>query len=308
MEVTGLAVRLWEASEEARQRGSTVGFVPTMGALHEGHRALVELAHRETSFTVLSVFVNPLQFGAGEDLVAYPRPRDRDLELAGEWGCALAFTPDEAEMYPSGPPEVTIDPGPLGERLEGASRRGHFRGVLTVVAKLLNMVGPCRSYFGEKDAQQLELIRRMAFDLNAPTEVVACPTVRDESGLAISSRNAYLSEDERLAARSLVRALAVAARLVKEGERKGAVLRAEMARRIAAEPSADLDYVAVVDQKTWNDVEVVAGPVRALVAAKFGSTRLIDNLRLPWEPGSSVHNSEASPTESDPRPTTEERC
>jgi pantoate--beta-alanine ligase len=290
MEVTKSAVGLWEACEKARQAGSSVGFVPTMGALHEGHHALVNRARSECRFVVLSIFVNPLQFGEAADFARYPRPLGQDLELAEEWSCELAFVPDHAEMYPGGPPQVAVDPGPLGERLEGASRSGHFRGVLTVVAKLLNLVGPCRAYFGQKDAQQLALVRRMVADLNLAAEIVPIPIVRDNDGLALSSRNVHLSQEERKAALSLVRALGVASQLAKQGHRSAALLKAEMAKRIGAEPLARLDYVAVVDDQTWEEAEEIHAPARALVAARFGRTRLIDNLLLPWKAVPSTHD------------------
>jgi pantoate--beta-alanine ligase len=282
-----------DACEAARREGRVVGFVPTMGALHAGHASLLRRARAECGLVALSIFVNPLQFGPTEDLGAYPRSLDQDRAMAESLGCDMAFVPAEGEMYPRGRPEVTVDPGPLGDRLEGASRPGHFRGVLTVVAKLFNLAGPCRAYFGEKDAQQLELVGRMARDLDCPVSVIPCPTVRDPDGLAISSRNAYLSEDERDAAPILFESLTAAAALVRRGERRGDVLRAEMARRIGAEGRATLDYVAVVDQRTWEDTRLLDGPARALVAARVGKARLIDNVALPWEPGWSVQNSDA---------------
>jgi pantoate--beta-alanine ligase len=285
MEVTSSAAEVRERCEGARCEGRTVGFVPTMGALHQGHGRLLQAASQEADLVVASIFVNPLQFGPGEDLAGYPRPIEKDRAVASSLGCDLLFVPGEADLYPGGPPEVTIDPGPLGDRLEGRSRPGHLRGVLTVVAKLLNIVGPCRAYFGEKDAQQLEMVRRMAADLDAPVTVVSVPTVREIDGLALSSRNAYLGPQERRAAPVLFDALSTAAALVRRGERDGDVLRAEMAKRIGAEPLAKLDYVALVDDGTWEDVAVVAGPARALVAARLGPARLIDNLLLPWERG-----------------------
>jgi pantoate--beta-alanine ligase len=281
VEVTGSAARLRAACDEARAGGGEVGFVPTMGALHQGHGRLLTTARRECSFLAASIFVNPLQFGPGEDLAAYPRPRTQDTAVAASLGCDLLFTPDESEMYPGGRPQVTIDPGPLGERLEGVSRPGHFRGVLTVVAKLFNMVGPCRAYFGEKDAQQLAMVRRMVADLSAPVTVVPVPTVREIDGLALSSRNDYLSLDERRAAPVLFDALSAAATLVRQGERDPNVLKAEMAKRIGAEPLARLEYVAVVDDLTWEETGRIEGPARAVVAARIGPARLIDNLLLP---------------------------
>jgi pantoate--beta-alanine ligase len=283
VEVTGSRDRLREGCEEARLKELTVGFVPTMGFLHEGHLSLARQARRECDLTVMSIFVNPLQFGPSEDLAAYPRDLDRDARLADEAGMDLLFTPDQGEMYPEGWPIVTVDPGPLGERLEGVSRPGHFRGVCTVVAKLFDLVGSCRAYFGQKDAQQLAVIRRMTADLDMPVEVIGCPTVREADGLAMSSRNIYLSSEERRAALSLSRALFEAIAMVEGGERDANALRARMRARIEAEPLADLDYAVVVDDRSFEDVDRVAGTVRALVAARFGTARLIDNALLSEE-------------------------
>ncbi len=284
MELTTSADRFRATCSTARQEGSIVGFVPTMGALHQGHGRLVAAARRECGFVALSIFVNPLQFGAGEDFSSYPRRLEQDSAVAASLGCDVLFVPEERSMYPQGRPTVTVDPGPLGERLEGRSRPGHFRGVLTVVAKLLNLAGHGRAYFGEKDAQQLVLVRRMVEDLDIPVEVVAVPVVREIDGLALSSRNVRLSMQEREAAPALFDALTIAAQLARAGERDANVLRAQMARRIGAEPIAKLDYVAIVDDATWEDLVTIEGPARALVAARFGSTRLIDNVLLPWEP------------------------
>jgi len=283
VEVSESRDRLREACEEARHKDLTVGFVPTMGSLHEGHLSLARRAGDECDFAVMSIFVNPLQFGPREDLAAYPRDLHRDSRLADEVGTDLLFTPDEGEMYPQGRPVVTVDPGALGDRLEGASRQGHFRGVCTVVAKLIDLVGPCRAYFGEKDAQQIAVIRRMAMDLDMPVEVIGCPTVRDPDGLAMSSRNVYLSPEERAAALCLSRAVFEAAELVEHGERDADGLRTRMRARIEAEPLAALDYVAVVDDRTFEDMDRIAGPSRALVAARVGKVRLIDNALLSGE-------------------------
>ena len=280
MEVIRTRAAFREAAVEARAGGRVVGFVPTMGFLHDGHRSLMARARQETELVAVSIFVNPLQFGPEEDLAEYPRDLDRDLEACDNEGVDVAFVPDADEMYPGGSPDITVDPGPLGDRLEGAARPGHFRGVCTVVAKLLGMVGPCRAYFGEKDAQQLFIVRRMARDLDLPAEVVGCPTVREPDGLGMSSRNTYLSPEERQAAACLYEALARAAWLVEGGERDARVLRAELARRIGAEPLAGLDYVAVVDEDTFEEVDRLRGPSRALVAARIGPTRLIDNFLL----------------------------
>jgi pantoate--beta-alanine ligase len=263
-----------------------VGFVPTMGALHAGHAALLRRARTETGTVVLSIFINPLQFGPAEDLSRYPRPLDHDLDVARSEEVDVTFAPAEAEMYPNGQPEVTVDPGPVGSILEGAVRPGHFRGVLTAVAKLFDLVGPSRAYFGQKDAQQLALIRRMVRDLDLPVEVVDCPIVRDPDGLAVSSRNAYLSGEDRRRGLSLVRALAIAANLVRTGERRVERLEAEMARRIQAEGPERFDYAAIVDDRTWERPNAIDRTCRALVAAMFGTTRLLDTLLLPWDAGS----------------------
>ncbi|GIU98997.1 MAG: pantothenate synthetase [Actinomycetota bacterium] len=281
MEVIRTVPGLRAACDRARAEGRRVGFVPTMGAFHEGHRSLLRRARAECELAVCSIFVNPTQFEDPADLAAYPRDEEEDLRQAEALGIDLAFVPGVEEMYPTGAPEVTVDPGPLGERLEGASRPGHFRGVATVVAKLFHAVGPCRAYFGEKDAQQLAVIRRMVRDLDFPVEVVACPTVREPDGLALSSRNRRLTPEQREAAGCLFLALAEAAELARAGERDAAKLVAVMAREIGATPGARLDYVAVVDEETFEEVREITRPARALVAARFGDVRLIDNLLLP---------------------------
>ena len=281
MEVTRTIAATREACERARVDGATLGFVPTMGAFHAGHRSLMRRAKAERDLAVVSIFVNPLQFGDPRDLEAYPRDEAADLAVAERDGVDLVFAPPADEMYPQGAPEVTVDPGPLGERLEGASRPGHFRGVATVVAKLFGAVGSCAAYFGEKDAQQLEVIRRLVRDLSLPVEVRCGPVVRDPDGLALSSRNRLLSLDEREAATCLFLALSEAAELVRSGERGTARLVAAMAREIGATPRARIDYVVVVDERSFEEVPVIEGPARALVAARFGSVRLIDTLLLP---------------------------
>jgi pantoate--beta-alanine ligase len=281
MDLIESAKALRDACEEARGAGSTVGFVPTMGALHGGHTGLLGSARRECGFVAMSIFVNALQFTSAQDLASYPRPLEQDLATTESLGVDVVFVPEEEEMYPGGPPEVVVDPGPLGERLEGAARPGHFRAVLTVVAKLFNMVGPSRAYFGEKDAQQLALVERMVASLDFPVTVVGCPTVRDPDGLALSSRNVRLSADQRRAAPVLFEALSDAATRARQGERSADVLRAEMARLIGSEPSARLDYVAIVDDSSWEEITRLETRARALVAARFDDVRLIDNLALP---------------------------
>ncbi|MGH2712266.1 MAG: pantoate--beta-alanine ligase [Actinomycetota bacterium] len=280
MEVTGDRLGFRESCEAARMEGQLLGFVPTMGYLHDGHLSLVARAREECDVVTASIFVNPLQFGPSEDLAAYPRDLDNDLALLEKEGVDFVFAPDADEMYPGGEPEVTVDPGPLGDVLEGASRPGHFRGVCTVVAKLFGLTGLCRAYFGEKDAQQLAVIRRMVLDLDMPVDVIGCPTMREEDGLAMSSRNTYLSDDERAAATCLYESLARAAWLVEGDERDANVLKAEMAKRIGSEPLAKLDYVAIVDDESFAETELLDRRGRALVAARVGKTRLIDNLTL----------------------------
>jgi len=270
-----------KACDAARSAGRTVGFVPTMGAFHDGHVSLMRRARDERDAVVVSIFVNPLQFGPGEDLSRYPRDEERDLSMAGELGVDVVFAPNIQEMYPAGEQAVSVDPGPLGDRLEGAVRPGHFRGVATVVAKLFEVVGPSTAYFGEKDAQQLAVIRHMVRDLSFPIDVVGCPTVRELDGLAMSSRNAYLSPVQREAAGCLFLALSEAAEMARGGERDAARLVAAMAREIGATPEARIDYAAVVDEERFEEVGTISGPARALVAAKFGETHLIDNLLLP---------------------------
>jgi pantoate--beta-alanine ligase len=269
------------ACDRIRAEGRTVGFVATMGAFHEGHRSLMRRARSERDALVVSIFVNPLQFGDPSDLEAYPRDEEADLADAEREGAELVFAPSASEMYPDGEPEVTVDPGPLAERIEGASRPGHFRGVATVVAKLFQVVGTCRSYFGEKDAQQLAVVRRMVTDLSFPVEIVSCPTVREPDGLALSSRNARLTPEQRAAAPCLFLGLSEAATTARAGERDAGRLIAVMAREIGATAPARLDYATVVDDRSFEEIATVEPPARALVAARFGDVRLIDNLRLP---------------------------
>jgi pantoate--beta-alanine ligase len=232
---------------------------------------------------ILSIFVNPLQFGPSEDFERYPRPFDRDLALAGKEGVDAVFAPDVGRMYPFGN-AITVDPGPLGDVLCGASRPGHFRGVLTVVSKLFNILQPDRAYFGQKDAQQLVLIRRMVEELNFPVEIVPCPTVREPDGLALSSRNAYLTPEQRANAPVLYGALLCAERLFYSGVFAAARLEQEMARMIQATPGATLDYASVVDARTLAPAGIIDPEAKreilAAVAVRFGRTRLIDNLLI----------------------------
>jgi pantoate--beta-alanine ligase len=264
-----------------RSAGAGVGLVPTMGAMHGGHASLIRRARSEQDLVVVSIFVNPLQFGPGEDLSRYPRDEAKDVALCGSLGVDLVWAPPNEEVYPPGIVLQAPDPGPVGETLEGAARPSHFAGVLKVVHRLFDVVGPCAAYFGEKDAQQLFVIERMIKGLGLPIAIVACPTIREPDGLALSSRNAYLGPEERAQAACLFLALSEAAGLGRAGERDTAVLIAAMAREIGATPLAELDYAAVVDVDTFEPVRTLERPSRALVAARFPSARLIDNLRLP---------------------------
>jgi pantoate--beta-alanine ligase len=247
-----------------------------MGALHAGHASLIGRSAAECDTTLVTVFVNPLQFAPAEDFARYPRDLDADVAAATEAGADLLFAPALGEMYPDRPlTEVVV--GGLGERLEGAARPGHFTGVATVVAKLFAIAGPCRAYFGEKDYQQLLVVKRLAADLSFPADVVACPTVRESDGLALSSRNAYLSSGERRAATVLHRALDAAARAVAAGETSAGRLRSIMANTVAAEPLARLDYAEVAHPATLAPVTELTGEARLLIASWVGATRLIDN-------------------------------
>ena len=273
--------REWIRAE--RDAGRTLGLVPTLGALHEGHASLFRQARAECDRVAISIFVNPSQFAAGEDYERYPRTWESDMAVAQREGVDAVFAPTVEEMYP-GSGEVTVDPGKLGEVLCGAARPGHFRGVLTVVAKLFNILQPDRAYFGQKDAQQLVLIRRMVEDLNLSVEIVACPTVREPDGLAVSSRNAYLTPEQRACATVLYQALLCAEGMLYKGVFDAAQIEQEMARMIEATPGAQLEYARVVDARTLAPAGIIdpAGKrdVLALVAVRFGNTRLIDNLFL----------------------------
>jgi pantoate--beta-alanine ligase len=274
-----LATTIREVRDWRQAHTGGLGLVPTMGALHAGHLSLVERARRENERLAVSLFVNPAQFGPNEDLARYPRDLDRDSALLAEAGCDLLFAPGVSEMYPVGC-DTTVDVGPLATRLEGERRPGHFRGVATVVLKLFGIFEPRRAYFGQKDAQQLAVVRALARDLDVPVEVVGCETVRDGDGLALSSRNAYLTTDERAAAGVLYRALCAARDLWAAGERRAERLRAELRRVLDAEPLARTDYASVADPETFRELEGIEGPALASLAVFLGRARLIDNLRL----------------------------
>jgi len=280
MEIVKRLSRLREITREVRRRGERIGFVPTMGGLHDGHLALVRRARDMTDCVVMSLFVNRLQFDSESDFDGYPRDSHRDAELAKDEGVAYLFLPDQAEMYPDDH-RTHVEVDQLDRRLCGANRPGHFRGVATVVTKLLSLVRPQFAFFGEKDAQQLLIVRRLVRDLSLDVEIVGCPTVRESDGLALSSRNLRLSAEERAAAPVLHRALSEAEAIVAAGERDVAALIAGMRAVLAGEPLAQVDYVEVVDTTTLEPLEVVGDRALAAIAVCFRDVRLIDNTLLP---------------------------
>jgi pantoate--beta-alanine ligase len=270
--------------DDARAAGRTVGFVPTMGALHDGHRMLMETASNNNDVAVMSIFVNPLQFAPDEDLQNYPRMLDRDTEMAKEAGIDCAFVPAVGEMYPV-ENWTTVSLRAVTEPWEGVSRPSHFTGVATVVTKLFNIIGPCRAYFGEKDYQQLVMLRRMARDLNQPIDVIGMPTIRETDGLAMSSRNLRLTPDHRSQAPVVARALRLGIDAIEAGERDPAAVEAVIRKELATAQGADApDYVAVVDANSLRVPEVLRGDVCVLTAVRFGDVRLIDNM------GTTVHS------------------
>lgn len=277
IEDTRLAVR------EARAEGRTIGLVPTMGALHEGHVRLIEACRRDCDFVAVSIFVNPTQFGPKEDLARYPRTPEDDRIRCAEGGADLIFAPSVETMYPAGSSSTYVEVPGLSNVLEGASRPGHFRGVATVVLKLLNIVEPDQAHFGEKDYQQLLVIRRMVADLNHPAAIRGVPTVREADGLAMSSRNRYLDEGERRAAVVLSRALGEAADAVRAGERSADRVRQILRSTIEFERQAAIDYAEVADADSLEPLDVLGGGRRAvaLLAVRVGPARLIDNALLP---------------------------
>lgn len=260
-----------------KNEGLSIAFVPTMGYLHEGHLSLIEACKEDK--IVVSIFVNPLQFGPGEDLATYPRDLRRDARLCEENGVDLLFTPQVAEFYPSDFSSF-VDMSGLSERLCGAKRAGHFRGVCTVLMKFFHLIQPDRAYFGQKDAQQCAVVARMVEDLNLPLELVVCPIVREEDGLAKSSRNVYLNAREREAALVLSRAIFLGERMVKEGERRAEVILEAMRGEIQKESLARVDYISLVDPHSLEDLERIEGGVLGAVAVYVGRTRLIDNFLL----------------------------
>ncbi len=274
-----LAINIDELREARISLTGKVGLVPTMGYLHEGHLSLIRQAKAECEHVILTIFVNPTQFGANEDLSKYPRDMERDLALVKPLGVDLVWTPSAEIMYPTGY-QTWVEVEAVSYPLEGANRPGHFKGVATVVAKLFNVTQPDKAYFGQKDAQQVAVIRRMAVDLNFPLDVVVCPTVREADGLAMSSRNKYLEGEYRKAAGVLFKALSAAKLLYEGGERSGEVLKGKMKEVLANEPLAELQYVSCADYDTLKELAIVKGKTLLSMAVLIGKTRLIDNFVL----------------------------
>jgi len=283
MRIVAAPAAMRDIVRELRSQGKSVGLVPTMGYFHEGHVSLMRAAREECDYVVVSIFVNPTQFGPDEDFEDYPRDLSRDMRMAEEAGVDYIFHPRPEEMYPR--PYLTyVEVEDITETLCGARRPGHFRGVTTIVAKLFNVVPADRAYFGLKDAQQVLVVRRMVEDLNFDIEIVACPTVREGDGLAMSSRNMYLGPEEREAATVLYRSLQLARRLVSEGERDAARILGEMRELFAEEPLVEPEYIEAVDYRFLKPVDRVEGEVLIAVAARVGKARLIDNILMDIAP------------------------
>ncbi len=280
MQVITTIAELRETLNAHRAAGQSVGFVPTMGALHDGHQSLVLASVPENDITVVSIFVNPLQFAPGEDLEAYPRDLDADVAICDAAGADYVFAPSVAEMYPE-PIETTVSLTGVSEPLDGQSRPTHFSGVATVVTKLFSIVGSCSAYFGEKDFQQLAIITKMSLDLSLDVRVVGCPIHRESDGLAMSSRNIYLTPAERAEAVVLNQALSKAVAAIDDGETDPAEVQKIMTDHIATAETGTLDYAEVVDARTLLTPDVLAGELRLLVAVQFGKARLIDNTGYP---------------------------
>lgn len=276
MLIYGQIEQVREAVKAWKKEGKSVGFVPTMGYLHEGHKSLIDAARRENDKVVVSIFVNPMQFGPAEDLDSYPRDLNRDAKLCEDAGVDIIFHPEPEEMYADGFCSY-VDMNGLTTELCGKTRPIHFRGVQTVVLKLFHIVTPDRAYFGQKDAQQLAVIKRMVKNLNVDTEIIGCPIIREEDGLAKSSRNTYLSEDERQAALVLSRSLKIGKQLVEDGEKSAKAIKDAITAEINKEPLARIDYVDVVDFETITPVDEIKGTTLVAIAVYIGKTRLIDN-------------------------------
>ncbi|MDF2545277.1 MAG: pantoate--beta-alanine ligase [Anaerosolibacter sp.] len=279
MKIVETVKQIREEVARARQEGKKVGFVPTMGYLHEGHASLIQRAKAENEFVVVSIFVNPTQFGVGEDFETYPRDLERDSEIAEQAGANIIFHPTVGEMYPLGY-RTYVDVEGITSKLCGASRPGHFRGVTTIVSKLFHMVKADRAYFGQKDAQQVAVIQQMVRDLNMDIEIVPCPIVREADGLAMSSRNTYLNPSERQAALILSKSLFEAQGRIDHGEHDAGKLGLWIKENIQTEPLAKIDYVEIVDAVTLEEIEEIKGDVLIALAVRIGKTRLIDNIRL----------------------------
>jgi pantoate--beta-alanine ligase len=279
MYTTNTVREIREALGSARKSNKTIGLVPTMGALHAGHETLIRSARKGAGVVVVSIFVNPLQFGPNEDYAKYPRALPKDLQICEQAGVDLVFAPPAEEMYPL--PQLTIvEVTRVSDHLCGPFRPGHFRGVATVVLKLFNIVQPDRAWFGEKDMQQLAIIRRMVADLNLPIEIIGVPTVREPDGLALSSRNQYLSPEERKAAPALYRALQQASSLIRSGERDAKKIREAGMAILSEEPLVRVEYLEIVDPNEMQPVSGISGPVRVAAAIRIGNTRLIDNVQV----------------------------
>lgn len=267
-------------SQKLRQSGKNIGFVPTMGAMHDGHLSLIKQAKSENDTLIVSIFVNPTQFDQKEDFETYPVILEKDLKLSEAAGVNLIFAPSADQMYPKGYSTFVNVEGALTQTLCGAKRPGHFRGVATIVCKLFNLIRPHRAYFGEKDAQQLRIIKRMVADFNFDIEVVPMPLIRDSDGLAISSRNKNLSSEERQAALAINRSLSLASDLIKSGERNSSKIKGKMVELISKEPLCQIDYISIVDPDTLQDVAEVSEEALIAVAVFVGKTRLIDNIQI----------------------------
>jgi pantoate--beta-alanine ligase len=277
MEVAKTIEEVRSLVSNARSEGSKIGLVPTMGALHIGHISLIEAADKDCDFVAVSIFVNPTQFGPGEDFEKYPRPLEADLEICRKAHVDVVFAPEPRQMYPA--KNITwVNVEKLTEPLCGRSRPGHFRGVTTVCAKLFNIVAPDAAYFGQKDAQQAIVIKRMVADLNMPLEIVICPTVREPNGLAVSSRNQYLSEQQKKDAANIYKSLQTCRRLIDAGTTETRQIIAEMQKILQQIPSGQIEYISIVDAETLESIEIIVGEVLAAVAVRIGTTRLIDNI------------------------------
>lgn len=280
MEVIKRTAEMQEISLRLKREGRIIGLVPTMGYLHDGHLSLIKKARRENDIVIMSNFVNPLQFGPKEDFATYPRDLDRDNKLAESAGVDYVFAPTTEEMYPQGYDTYVEVKGPITEKMCGKSRPGHFKGVTTVVLKLFLITQPDRAYFGQKDAQQAIVIRKMVTDLNVPVKIITCPIIREEDGLALSSRNTYLSSEERLQALALPRALSAGRDMIMKGETDPQKVRLHIKQMLESSPGIRVDYVVVVDGDNLSDLSAIKGKVLLAAAVYVGKTRLIDNIDL----------------------------